>query len=426
MTNTFVFNPLTKPTYVMSKPIGSSCNLNCSYCYYLEKQKLYENRKSFQMSDEVLERYIENYINAQPVPEVLFTWHGGETLLRDINFYHKVIELQQRYGRGRRIDNSLQTNGVLLDDEWCRFFKANNFLIGISIDGDEHCHNVYRKNKGGQGTFKQVMKGIELLQKHNIEYNTLSVINDYNVNYPLETYRFLKQIGSRYMQFTPIVERFTQSRPDGLSLMSAGDSDDAELAPWTVNSIEFGKFYISIFDEWVRRDVAQYYVQLFDATLAGIVGQSPGVCIFGETCGHAAAMEFNGDVYACDHFVFPEHKLGNILTHSVYEMMFSDKQLKFGADKQDNLPSQCFSCEYLKLCNGECPKNRISKTANDEPNLNYLCAGYKAYFKHVKPYMEYMAEQLSKQQSPANVMSWIREQEKGNIRQQLRAAKRKN
>ena len=410
MKKTFAFNPLSMPTYVMAKPNGSSCNLNCSYCYYLEKEKLYENRKKMQMSDSTLELYVESYIQAQPVPEVLFTWHGGETLLRDISFYKKALAFQRKYGRGRHIDNSLQTNGTLLTDEWCKFFKDNNFLIGISIDGQEHCHDHYRKNKGGKDTFNQVMKGIELLQKHGVEFNTLSVINDYNVDYPLEIYNFFKEIGSKYMQFSPIVEKITQSRPDGLHLLPPDGlgSDDAVLAPWTVDAKKFGEFYIAIFDEWVKKDVGQYYVQLFDAALAGTVGEQPGVCIFGETCGHATAMEFNGDLYACDHYVFPEYKIGNIKTHTIYEMVFSEKQLRFGADKRDTLPTQCRQCEFLKLCHGECPKNRIIKTKIGESGLNYLCEGYYAFWKHTKPYMDFMANELHFKRPPANVMNWKR------------------
>lgn len=410
MKKTIAFNPLSMPTYVMAKPNGSSCNLNCSYCYYLEKARLYENRKSLQMSDDTLERYIESYIQAQPVPEVLFTWHGGETLLRDISFYRKVISLQKKYGRGRKIDNSLQTNGTLLTDEWCKFFKENNFLIGISIDGPEHCHDVYRKNKGGKDTFQQVMKGIELLQKHEVEFNTLSVINNYNVDYPLEIYNFFKEIGSKYMQFAPIVEKISNSRPDGLTLLPPDGigSEDSELAPWTVDAKKFGQFYITIFNEWVKKDVGKYFIQLFDSTLAGTVGEQPGVCIFGKTCGHATVMEFNGDMYACDHFVFPEYKIGNIKTHTIYEMVFSPKQLQFGADKYETLPSQCKKCEFLKVCYGECPKNRIISTADGEPGLNYLCQGYYAYYKHTKPYMEFMANELFFKRSPANVMDWAK------------------
>ena len=408
MKKTIAYNPLSMPTYVMAKPNGSSCNLNCSYCYYLEKARLYENRKNLQMSDETLEKYIESYIQAQPVPEVLFTWHGGETLLRDISFYRKAISFQEKYGRGRNIDNVLQTNGTLLTDEWCKFFKDNNFLIGISIDGPEHCHDVYRKNKGGKDTFQQVMKGIELLQKHEVEFNTLSVINNYNVDYPLEIYNFFKEIGTKYMQFSPIVEQISKTRSDGLSLLPPEGSDDAVLAPWTVDAKKFGKFYITIFDEWLKKDVGQYYIQLFDAALAGTVGVQPGVCIFGETCGHATVMEFNGDMYACDHFVFPEYKIGNIKTHSIYEMVFSPKQLRFGADKRDTLPTQCQQCEFKKLCHGECPKNRIIKTKTGEPGLNYLCEGYYAFWKHSQPYMEFMANELFFKRAPANVMDWAK------------------
>ena len=411
MSKTILFNPLSMPTYVMAKPVGSICNLNCSYCYYLEKENLYGNRKSFHMSDETLERYIKSYIEAQPVPEVLFTWHGGETLLRDLAFYRKVIALQKKYGRGRKIDNSLQTNGTLLNDDWCKFFKENNFLIGISIDGPEHCHDFYRKNKGGQPTFKKVMKGVELLQKHEVEFNTLSVINNYNVEFPLEIYNFFKEIGSTYMQFAPIVERMTEEqRPDGLKLLPPSSDYEGTLAPWTVDARKFGQFYIKIFDEWVRNDVGTFYIQIFDSTLANTVGEQPGCCIYAETCGHASVMEFNGDVYACDHYVFPEYKIGNVKTHTIYEMMFSENQLRFGADKRDLLPTQCRECEFLKLCNGECPKNRIIKTSTGEPGLNYLCAGFKAYYRHTKPYMEFMANELFFKRPPSNVMQWARSQ----------------
>ena len=392
---TFAFNPLSMPTYVMAKPIGSVCNLNCSYCYYLEKEKMYANRKSLQMSDETLERYIESYIQAQPVPEVLFTWHGGEPLLRGLAFYRKVFALQRKYGRGRKIENSLQTNGTILTDEWCKFFKDNDFLIGISIDGPEHCHDFYRKTKSGSGTFLKVMQGIELLKKHNVEFNTLSVINNYNVDYPIEIYNFFKGIGSRYMQFTPIVEQMLSLRTDDLNLNTPLSTGEPILAPWTVNAEKFGQFYISMFDEWIKKDVGTFFVQQFDATLACIAGEMPGTCIFGETCGHATVMEFNGDVYACDHFVYPEYKIGNIKTHTLYEMVFSQPQLQFGADKRDLLPTQCRQCDYLKMCHGECPKNRIINTENGESGLNYLCKGYMAFFKHTEPYFEIMANAIA-------------------------------
>ena len=404
MEKTLYFSPLSFPLYVMAKPVGPMCNMDCEYCYYLEKSELYAGRKSLKMSEDLLERYINEYINCQTAPSVLFTWHGGEALMRGIDFYRKAIRLQQQYGRGREIANSIQTNGLLLNDEWCRFFKDNNFLVGISIDGPERIHDRYRKDFGGHGTFRRVMRGIELLRKHNVEFNTLSVINDYNENYPVEIYRFFKEIGSRYMQFTPIVERLG-SRDDGLELLTADDNpEDTEIASWSVTPKGYGNFYIRMFNEWVRRDVGQYYVQLFDATLACMFGEQPGVCLYAKTCGHALAMEHNGDVYACDHFVYPEYLRGNIMLHPLTGITLSKEQIRFGNDKRDLLPHQCRECQYLSLCNGECPKNRIATTSDGEYGLNYLCEGLKMYFDHVNPYMQFMANELRHERPPANIM----------------------
>lgn len=411
MPKTYSYTPLALPTYVVTKVVGSTCNLNCAYCYYLEKEKLYGGQRRNDMSDEVLEKFIESYINAQPVNEVLFTWHGGETTLRDISFYERVLKLQEKYGRGKFIDNVIQTNGTRLTDDWCQFFKNNNFLVGISIDGPEHCHDVYRKDKTGGPTFKQVMKGIELLQKHQVDFNTLSVINDYNSQFPSDVYRFFKEIGSKYMQFSPVVERVSDSRPDGLKLLPPDDTLDARLAHWSVSPVAFGKFYIEIFDEWVRNDVGKFFVQIFDSTLANEMGEQPGVCIFSKNCGHAGVIEHNGDVYSCDHYVFPEFKLGNIKTKSIYEMMFSEQQLEFGADKYDKLPAQCLNCNVLKYCHGECPKNRFARTSTGETGLNYLCAGLKMFFRHARPYMEFMAHELHNKRPPANVMSFARQRD---------------
>jgi len=404
MGETLYLSPLSFPLYVMAKPVGPLCNMNCEYCYYLEKSELYTGRKGFKMSEDLLERFTNEYINCQTSPFVLFTWHGGEALLRGIDFYRKAIRLQQQYGRGREISNCIQTNGLLLNDEWCRFFKDNNFLVGISIDGPERVHDHYRKDYGGRGTFSRVMRGIELMQKHDVQFNTLSVINDYNVNYPVETYRFFREIGSRYMQFTPIVESLG-TRTDGLELLTADDNpDDKEIASWSVPPLAYGNFYIRMFNEWVRRDVGRYYVQLFDATLACTVGEQPGVCLYAKTCGHALAMEHNGDVYACDHFVYPEYLQGNILLNSLVSITLSKKQIHFGNDKYDRLPLQCQECKYLTLCNGECPKNRITTADNGEYGLNYLCPGLKRYFEHVSPYMQFMANELRNERPPANIM----------------------
>lgn len=401
------FNPLEYPLYVMAKPAGAQCNLDCSYCYYLEKEELYRERKMSRMPDDLLEKFTDEYIHSQVTPEVLFTWHGGETLLRGIDFYRKALAFQRKYADGRLISNSIQTNGILLNDEWCRFFKENNFLVGISLDGPEHVHDRYRRDKGGRGTFSRVMRGVELLQKHGVEFNTMSVINDYNVHFPVETYRFFKEIGSHYMQFSPVVERWGD-RDDGLELLPPGKAENVEMPPWCVSAEDFGQFYCDMFDEWVIQDVGRYFVQMFDATLAGMAGQAPGVCIFAPACGHAAAMEHNGDVYACDHFVFPEYRLGNIRTDTLVSMMLSPKQMRFGNDKRDALPRQCRECEFLTLCNGECPKNRIISTADGEPGLNYLCAGLRKYYRHVWPYMEFMAAELANERPPANVMAYAR------------------
>ncbi|MDR1555837.1 MAG: anaerobic sulfatase-maturation protein [Tannerellaceae bacterium] len=385
--NKTTYAPFARPLYVMLKPAGAACNLRCKYCYYLEKRNLYREEKHFSMSDELLERFIEQYLNAQTMPEVLFTWHGGEPLLRNIDFYRKALQLQKKYAQGRKIDNSIQTNGTLLNDEWCRFFSDNNFLVGISVDGNQPLHDRYRLMHGGKPSFHQVMKGIALLKKHRVEFNVMGVVNDHNVNFPLEFYHFFKQIEAHFIQFAPIVETI-----------------DGAPAPWNVPASRWGDFLITIFNEWVRHDVGTYFIQYFDATLANWMHVQPGVCILARTCGHAGVMEFNGDVYSCDHYVFPEYKLGNIHTKTLPEMMYSERQLRFGAAKYDALPSQCLECEYLFACHGECPKNRILSTATGEPGLNYLCEGYYKFFRHVAPYMDFMKKELLAQRPPANVM----------------------
>ncbi len=389
----------------MLKPIGAVCNLACEYCYYLEKSRFYPEVKNHILTDELLEKFIKEYIECQTTPEILFTWHGGETLMRPLSFYKKALELQQRYGRGRRIDNCIQTNGTLLTDEWCRFFKENNFLVGISIDGPQEFHDEYRRNKQGLPSFYKVMKGIELLKKHQVEYNAMAVVNDYNVDYPLAFYNFFKEIDCRYIQFAPIVERMKR----GNLSTPAEQGQEVALAPFSVDARKWGDFLCAIFDEWVKQDVGTYYIQLFDATLANWVGEQPGVCTMAKTCGHAGVMEFNGDVYACDHFVFPEYKLGNIRARSITEMMYSPEQVRFGNDKQDKLPRQCKICEFLFACNGECPKNRFLYTVDGEYGLNYLCAGFKRYFSHVAPYMDFMKRELLAKRPPANVMQWVKE-----------------
>lgn len=402
------FAPFSKPMYVMLKPVGSKCNLDCDYCYYLEKENLYE-KKNPVMSEELLERFIKQYIESQTMPDIMFTWHGGETLMRPLSFYKKAVELQKQYARGRHIDNSIQTNGTLLNDEWCKFFKENNFLVGISIDGPKEFHDEYRRDKMGRPSFHRVMKGIQLLQKHEVEFNCLAVVNDYNVDYPLEFYNFFKEIGCQYIQFTPIVERI-RKMPSLLKLATAQTSEnEVDLAPYSVSADKWGNFLCAIFDEWIKEDVGKIYIQIFDSTLANWVGEQPGICTMAKTCGHAGAMEFNGDVYSCDHFVFPEYRLGNIYNKSLTSMMYSDEQMKFGNDKFDSLPQQCRECDFLFACYGECPKNRFIKDKYGNDGLNYLCQGYYQFFSHVAPYMDFMKKELQAQRPPANVMAWAKE-----------------
>ena len=360
--------------YIMLKPAGSLCNLRCKYCYYLEKSKLYDDNKNHVITDALLEKFIKEYIEAQTTPQVLFTWHGGETLMRPISFYRRALELQRYYARGRQIDNSIQTNGILLNDEWCRFFKENNFLVGVSIDGPQEFHDEYRRTAMGKPSFRQVMKGIDLLNKYGVEWNALAVVNDFNADYPLDFYHFFKDIGCRYIQFTPIVERIVK-RTDGLTL-APGMQEGGELTDFSVTAEQWGSFLCTIFDEWVHHDVGEYYIQLFDATLANWVGVAPGICTMAKECGHAGVMEYNGDVYSCDHFVYPEYKLGNLAYKTIYEMMNSDRQKEFSKMKYRLLPQQCRECKYQFACHGECPKNRFIRDKYGNMGLNYLCKGY--------------------------------------------------
>lgn len=398
-------NPFARPLYVMLKPAGSLCNLRCKYCYYLEKNNLYQEQKSHVISDQMLEKFIKEYIESQTTPDVLFCWHGGETLMRPISFYRKALELQRTYARGRRIDNSIQTNATLLTDEWCEFFRENNFLVGVSIDGPQEFHDEYRRTATGKPTFHKVMQGIRLLNKHGVEWNALAVVNDFNADYPLDFYHFFKEIGCHYIQFTPIVERKV-NRNDGLSL-APGMEEGGELIDFSVTPEQWGNFLCTIFDEWVRNDVGQYYIQIFDATLANWVGVQPGLCTLAKECGHAGVMEFNGDVYSCDHFVYPEHLLGNIQNKTITEMMYGEKQKAFSRLKHDCLPQQCRECQWQFACHGECPKNRFVRDKYGNPGLNYLCKGYRQFFEHVKPYMDFMKGELAAQRPPANVMNFV-------------------
>ena len=377
--------PFGSPLYVMLKPVGSRCNLNCRYCYYLEKSQLYPNQEP--LSEELLETFICQYLEAQTMPQVLFTWHGGEPLLQPLSFYQRALELQQRYARGRQIDNCLQTNGTLLTDEWCEFLRENRFLVGISIDGPQTFHDAYRCH-----SFEKVMRGIRLLQQHHVEWNAMATVNHLNADHPIEFYRFFKDIGCQYLQFTPIVER------------ESGGESGGQVTDSSVTPEQWGRFLCGVYDEWKQEDIGRIFVQLFDATLANWAGEPPGICSMSPYCGRAAAMETNGDVYSCDHFVFPEYRLGNIRQQSLTEMLYGERQQQFGRDKSATLPRQCRECRFLFACHGECPKNRFLKDKYGEPGLNYLCAGYQQFFVHVAADMDFMKTELDAGRSPANLM----------------------
>ncbi len=407
-------NPPLPAFSVLAKPIGPICNLDCSYCFYLEKEQLYPGTNEFRMSDEVLENFIRQKIEGHKVPRVSFAWQGGEPTLLGVDFFKRVVQLQQRYADGKIIENGFQTNGVLIDEEWCHFLKSNNFLVGLSIDGPEQIHNHHRLFKGGQTSFEKVVAGIEMMKKHSVDFNTLTVIQRHNSQYPLEVYRFLKEVGSGYIQFIPIVERTSQALPAaGHQLASPHDNSDATVTDWSVEALQFGKFLCAIFDEWVHDDVGKYFVQMFDEALASWAGIGSNVCIFRPECGAALAIEHNGDLYSCDHFVYPENRLGNIMEDSLVDMINSPQQLQFGQDKLTSLPQYCLDCDVRFACNGECPKNRFIKTPAGDEGLNYLCAGYKHFFTHVAPYMRFMAGELKQQQPPANVMAWAVEKDLG-------------
>ncbi|WP_439424474.1 anaerobic sulfatase-maturation protein [Segatella copri] len=401
--NDNIANPFAKPLYVMLKPAGAHCNLACKYCYYLEKNKLYPTAQRHLMSDEMLEQFTREYIEAQTMSQVLFTWHGGEPLLRSIDFYRKALSLQQKYAGGRRIDNVIQTNGTLLTDEWCEFFAQNHWLVGISIDGPQPYHDHYRLTAAGKPSWKKVMQGIKLLKKHGVEWNAMAVVNAYNVNHPLEFYRFFKENGCQFLQFTPIVERLTRHE-DGRTLASLADKNEIPLSEASVTPEQWSYFLCAIFDEWVRKDVGKIFVEIFDCTLANWMGISPGICAYSKECGHAGVMEHNGDVYSCDHFVFPEYKLGNIRDHSLIDMLYGEQQQEFSRLKHSSLPRQCKECDMEFACHGECPKNRFMKDKYGDSGLNYLCPGYYHYYQHVAPYMDYMKQELMAQRPPSNIM----------------------
>jgi len=395
--------------HIMTKPIGPICNLDCSYCFYLEKEKLYPGTRHWAMSPDILERYVRQYIAAQPLDEIHFAWQGGEPTLLGVDFFRTVVALQQKYTAGKTIHNALQTNGTLLDDAWCEFLAENHFLVGLSIDGPRELHDSYRVDKGGAPTFDRVLRGLDRLKAHHVDFNTLTVVHRRNSEHPLEVYRFLRDTGSGFIQFIPVVERkAAAANSDGLVLIQPAADRFAEVTGWSVEPLTYGKFLSKIFDEWVKNDVGRVFVQQFDVALESWMGMDPSLCVFRRTCGSALAMEHTGDLYSCDHFVYPENKLGNIADVELPQLVGSDQQKKFGRDKLDTLPRMCRECDVRFACNGECPKHRFLATPAGEPGLNYLCAGYKHFFHHIDPHMQFMAAELRAGRPPAGIMQLLR------------------
>ena len=380
----------------MAKPAGAACNLHCDYCFFLKKANLYPGSR-FRMTDEVHEAYIRQLFEAHHVPQVTVAWQGGEPTLMGLDFYRRSVELQKKHARPDvRIENTFQTNGILLNDEWCQFFHEHNFLVGLSMDGPKALHDVYRKDKGGHGTFDRVVAAARRLQKHKAEFNILCTVNARNADHPLDVYRFFRdELGSPYIQFIPIVERDN----------ATGYQEGNKVTNRSVRPDQWGRFLIGIFDEWVKKDVGSTFVLNFDGALAGWLGMAGTVCIFGPTCGLGMALEHNGDLYSCDHFVEPNHYLGNILKTPLIELVASEKQRKFGQDKKDTLPRVCSQCEFLHVCHGECPKNRFVEGPDGEPSLNYLCAGYKAFFRHADKPMRLLADLLRRNRPASEVMA---------------------
>jgi uncharacterized protein len=399
-------NPPPPRIHVLSKPTGATCNLACAYCFFLDKELLYPS-SNFRMSDEMLENYIRQLIESHRTPEVTVAWQGGEPTLMGVDFYRKAIEFQNKYRKpGMTFENTMQTNGTLLDDEWCEFFKENNFLIGISIDGPRKLHDVYRVDKGGKGTFDNVMRGLRLLQKHGVEFNVLVTVNRINADYPLEVYHFLRdEVGTEWIQVIPVIERIN---PDGVNVIQQGDT----VTERSVQPEQFGRFMIRIFDEWIRNDVGEMFVQTFEATARNWMGlPSSGMCVFEETCGLGLALEHNGDLYSCDHFVEPNYLLGNIQDEHMIELVSSDQQVQFGLDKRDTLPQYCRDCDVRFACKGECPKNRFIQTPAGEPGLNYLCAGWKAFFHRVDEPLKMLTMVMRSGRPASDVMAIMAEKE---------------
>ena len=380
--------------HLLSKPTGATCNLDCAYCFFLAKELLYPGSR-FRMADELLENYIRQLVESHRTPEVTIAWQGGEPTLMGLEFFRRSVAYAQKYARpGMSVVHTIQTNGTLINDEWAAFFKEHNFLVGISIDGPREMHDLYRQDKGGAPTFDKVMRGLSLLKQHGVEWNALVTLNHANAEQPVRVYRFLRdECGAHFIQFIPIVERH---HVDGVPY---GDA----VTERSITAEQYGHFLVAVFEEWVRRDIGEVYVQMFDVALANWYGEPAGLCVFSKTCGTALALEHNGDLYSCDHFVEPQHKLGNIHETHMIELVASDQQVKFGRDKFDTLPNYCLECDVRFTCHGGCPKDRFITTPAGEPGLNYLCAGYKRFFHHINQPMQLMAQLLRQNRAPSEL-----------------------
>ena len=387
----------------MVKPVGPACNLACDYCYYLSKHRLFDHDR-FRLSEGLLEAFTRQYIEAQRVPEVTFGWQGGEPTLAGLEFFRRAVRLQEEYRRpGMRILNALQTNGTTLNEEWCGFFREHGFLIGLSLDGPADFHNAYRRDKLGRPAFERVMRGAALLKEHGVEFNVLTTVHAANADHPLEVYRFLRdEVGASFIQFIPIVERDNDT----------GFQEGTRVTGRSVSGRQYGAFLCRVFDEWARRDIGRVFVQIFDMALAASMGERPGLCVFDETCGTALILEHNGDLYACDHFVEPRWRLGNVMETPLVELLGSGKQRQFGLDKRDRLPRYCRECPVRFVCHGGCPKNRVLHTPGGEVGLNYLCEGYRAFFAHVERPMAHMVEELQAGRPPANLMTMLADEDR--------------
>jgi uncharacterized protein len=386
--------------HVVAKPIGPVCNLNCEYCFYLEKQALFSPGEQYRMSDDVLSAFITNYITSQPTPLVEFVWQGGEPTLLGIDFFRRVIELQKHFTGAKTITNSLQTNGTLLTDEWCTFLRNHKFMVGISLDGPKEVHDRYRRDRKGKGSFDRVMHGLRLLQKHKVEYNVLACVARETAKQPLEVYRFFKDEGVEFIQFSAVVERMPDSSSRHAGLRLAGpaslnkEEEQTDVTPWSVIPEEYGDFLIAVYEDWVRHDVGTVFVMNFEWALNAWIGNPSPVCIHAKQCGRSVVIEHNGDVYACDHCVYPEYKLGNIKTARLSEMVERSLRSGFGVSKETSLPRWCTECKVLAACQGGCPKHRFAQTYYNEPGLHYLCAGYKKFFFHIRKYLHSMTQLL--------------------------------